>query len=117
MNYVTQFVFALMVALTPLLPVAALAHSDHHEPLAESQLVERAESHIRHMVADPDYFPELTLDASWNDELVTRVERKSARSLILAVEKQQADKTVYLYMNYYRRLHSANFSGDFEGWK
>ncbi len=117
MKYISRFIFAVLLSVTPLLPTAALAHSNHHEPLSETQLLERAERHVRNMAVDPDYLPELQLDDNWNGELSSSVAEKSARALILAVKSQQANKTVYLHMDYYGGLYSANFSGDFEGWK
>ena len=117
MKYISRFIFAALLSVTPLLPTAAVAHANHQEPLAETQLLERAESHVRNMAVDSDYLPILELDSDWSGELSSRVIEKSARALIVAVESPQANKTVYLYMDYYGGLYSANFSGDFEGWK
>lgn len=117
MKYIARLIFAVLLSTTPLLPTAALAHSDHNEPLSQTQLLERAERHVHNMAVDPGYLPELKLDDDWNGELTSSVAKKSARALILTVTSQQADRTVYLHMDYYGGLYSANFSGDFEGWK
>jgi hypothetical protein len=117
MKYIARLIFAVLLSATPFLPTAALAHSDHNEPLSEMQVLERAERHVHNMAVDPDYLPELQLEGEWNGELTSSVAKKSARALILTVTNQQANRTVYLHMDYYGGLYSANFSGDFEGWK
>lgn len=117
MKHIARLIFAVLLSATPLLPTAALAHSNHNEPLSQTQLLERAERHVHNMAVDPNYLPELQLDNDWNGELTSSVAKKSARALILAVTSQQDNRTVYLHMDYYGGLYSANFSGDFAAWK
>lgn len=92
---------------------ALLAHSEHREPLSNSQSVEFAASSVREIAAQPKTSKEWGLDESWQDAISGEIVTKTTRFIVVSVNNPSQNKTLYLLMDGYGGIYNSNFTGQF----
>ena len=102
------------LGLAVLTPNAVLGHSNHGEPLNDSQAIIVASKYLEIMVKKSEASDDVKLNSSWTKVVDKKIFKKSLNYFVVSFRHVEEQKTLYININAYGEYIAANFHGNFK---